>query len=132
MFFRKYKTAIIVISIALVGLVVYSFMTGAPKDESSLIVTPAQNEAALLGNEIITALNQVNTLRLSQDIFSNPVYQTLRDRSQEIPPEPVGKRNPFDPISGSISAQAEDVPEIREVPAVPRQNTIVPSPQSSI
>ncbi|MEY2641060.1 MAG: hypothetical protein RL150_453 [Candidatus Parcubacteria bacterium] len=132
MFFRKYKIAIIVIGVALVGLVVYSFMTGAPTDDVALVTTPEETEAALVGNEIITALNQVNTLRLSKDIFSNPVYLSLIDRSQVIPEEKVGKVNPFDPIGSSVPVRAGDVPEIREVQSTPKQNTIVPNAQSSI
>ena len=82
----------------LAALFGYSLFS-APKETESLLVSTNQvTQSQIVGNEIISALNQIQTLNLSSDIFSDPVFRSLIDRSSPIPSEAVGKSNPFSPI----------------------------------
>jgi hypothetical protein len=98
--FAKYKKIIIIIAIAIVGFFIYSFFFGTPKDDSLLSsVSNTPSGADVIGSEIIQALNQIETLELDRAIFEDPVYRSLVDRSQPIPAEPLGRENPFAPIT---------------------------------
>ena len=84
----------------------YSFFFGGNSKSDQLISTSGNNTktaADIVGAEIIQALNQIESLKLERGIFDDPVYRSLTDRSQPIPPEPVGKTNPFDPIGANRS-----------------------------
>jgi hypothetical protein len=65
------------------------------------IETSAENSR--LSSQIISALNQIESLRLDPAIFNDPIYRSLQDRSRPLVEESVGKSNPFDPIN-SIGA----------------------------
>lgn len=125
--FGKYRTIVIVIVVLAVAFVIYSFFVKGDEGDDLLVSsTAAQTPAAIVSNEIITALNQIESLRLSQEIFNDPVYLNLKDRSQVIPEEPIGKRNPFDPISSNAPASRTTVPQIRDVQTQPAPaNTII-------
>lgn len=124
--FGKYRTVIIIIVVLAVAFVIYSFFVKGDEGDDLLVSNTAQTPASVVSNEIISALNQIESLRLSQEIFSDPVYLNLKDRSQVIPEEPIGKRNPFDPINSNAPAARDAVPQIRDVQTQPAPaNTII-------
>jgi hypothetical protein len=52
---------------------------------------------------LIDQLLALRSLRLDETIFSDPLFKSLKDFSEPIPPEPVGRANPFLPIGiGSV------------------------------
>lgn len=111
MFFQKYKKIIIVIVVMLVAFIIYSFVSGGNTQEEELLTSTNANQnqttqSRIVGSEIISALNQIQTLNLSRDIFDDPVFGSLIDRSEPIPEEPVGKNNPFAPIGSEIRARS--------------------------
>lgn len=103
--FRKYKKIIIIVVVVIVLFFVYSFFFGGSSNDNSLLrgVANTPSGADVIGSEIIQALNQIDTLQLDRTIFEDPVFRSLVDRSQPIPPEPVGRDNPFSPITFSGS-----------------------------
>lgn len=101
----KYKKVIIVVAIAIVLFFAYSFFFGKTDDGALLSRTAnAPSGATVIGSEIIQALNQIDTLQLDRAIFEDPIYRSLVDRSQPIPPEPIGRENPFAPINFTASS----------------------------
>jgi len=123
--FGNYKTIIIAVVVLGVAFVIYAFFfKGTPQDDL-LVSSAAQTPTALVSNEIIGALNQIESLKLSREIFDSAIYQSLKDRSQDIPPEPVGKQNPFDPISSRVPASRDSVPQIRDTPTTPTSKNII-------
>jgi TolA-binding protein len=59
-------------------------------------------EAQELGNQITQALIQIKQISLDTSIFDDEIYKSLKDRSQQISEEPIGRPNPFAPL-GDIS-----------------------------
>lgn len=94
----KYKNIIIVIVIIVLGLVAYSFLKSSPTAETLLATTQRQDSAQVLGDEISSAINQINSLKLDRAVLDDSVVQHLIDHSKPIVPEPVGRNNPFAPI----------------------------------
>lgn len=101
---EKYKKTIIVGIIIAAGLIAYSFLRPDPTVESMLQVTERQNSAQVLGDEITTAINQIQSLKLDNVIFSDPIFLKLIDHSRPIVAEPIGRTNPFAPI-GAVGDQ---------------------------
>jgi len=128
----KYRKWIIIALAIIAAFLLYTFFfTGGDDDELlSSSSNVSENANQVIGDQIIQALNQIETLRLNRDIFDSAVFQSLKDRSQEIPPEPVGKANPFDPIGSSVPESDEDAPDIQndnvsvqQQPQSPNQQT---------
>jgi len=123
MFFQKYKKIIIILIVLVIVFLVISFIRGgSAENDDELLVSSninSENQAQLVSNEIITALNQIQTLNLSKDIFEDKVFQSLVDRSEEIPGEPIGKTNPFSPIG------RQNVQNRRATTTPPTNNSII-------
>ena len=102
---------IIISSLAIVILfVIYAvFIKSNPK--VTLFVTGAsissqgQEDARILGAQIAQALVQIEKITLSKKIFGSEIYKSLKDRSQPINDEPMGRANPFAPI-GDVSVKS--------------------------
>ncbi len=56
--------------------------------------------------EIIQKLNALQSISLTGTVFSNPAYATLKDYTTAIVPEPVGRPDPFAPLSQQAGTQA--------------------------
>lgn len=64
----------------------------------------------LIGADVLSLLNRINSLKIDTSIFSSLIYQSLVDFSVEIPPQNVGRPNPFAPIPGSVPAGGISAP----------------------
>lgn len=53
--------------------------------------------------DLVATLLQLRAVKLEGSIFSDPLFQSLRDFGSEIVPEPVGRENPFAPLSGQTA-----------------------------
>jgi hypothetical protein len=126
---KRYKKWIIGIGLFIVGFILYGmFFTDTTSERGGGLVTSTVNNGTQNGGvsqggdnvisaQIISALNQIESLRLDRSIFDDAVYRSLRDRSRELREESVGKANPFDPINttnlqfnqgGNTQANPED------------------------
>ncbi len=96
-FLRQNKVTIGICVTAVLALVIY-FMyfsggsSGAPLTSSSSASTASQN--------ILVTLQNLNTIKLDPSIFTNPVFLSLTDFGVTIPPENVGRLDPFAPLAG--------------------------------
>ena len=91
-----------ILSIALVIIIaisIYSYFSGTTTTNttSSLL---AQNKTLQSPDaEYIYSLSQqLHQALLEDSIFSNPVFQSLKDNTAVFPSQPVGRNNPFAPI----------------------------------
>lgn len=108
--FQKYKKIIIIASIVILAFIAVVILRDDSKDaEGDGLLTSTTNTgnttggvkqtgASAIGAEIITALSQIKSLNLDNSIFSDPVFIQLKDKSQPIPKEPIGRENPFAPL----------------------------------
>jgi hypothetical protein len=91
------KNIVIVLVIAGVGFFGYSYLTRKSVTGDPLIQQDSINTSQM-GAEILSALNQLKTLKLDSSIFQDKVFMSLRDFSKPLNAEPVGRVNPFSPI----------------------------------
>lgn len=95
----KNKLILIVLcGIVLAGVVWYSFMRD---DSKQLLQTKDLTTATGVDNDVVGVLLQLRAISLSGTIFTDPAFQSLQDFGKEIVPEPIGRPNPFAPLTGA-------------------------------
>jgi hypothetical protein len=67
-----------------------------------------EGDGSVVGADVYSLLGQIQSLKIDPTFFARTVYQSLVDYTVEIPPQPVGRPNPFAPISGSSGSQSAD------------------------
>lgn len=95
------KTIWIIVIIVVIAAVAYFYFEGASVPSTSgLLQTP---ESPDVTTQVIGLLAQIQAIRIDSALFTDPAYQTLRDYSVAIPPQNVGRTNPFAPIPGVVN-----------------------------
>lgn len=93
------KTTAIFILILVVGAFIYFYMSGGSVNNNSALLQGSSPDVSdNVGVEVLTLLNQIQSLKIDSTLFSEPVYKTLVDYSVPIPAQPIGRTNPFAPI----------------------------------
>lgn len=76
----------------------YGFLRSAP-DASLLTTEELGQSTSAVDSDVVATLLTLRTVSLTGSIFQDPTFQRLMDFGSEIMPEPVGRPNPFAPIS---------------------------------
>ncbi len=97
-FIRNNLTAVLLFTACIAGLYVYeTYFTGGSSDvltSSAATTTPASAD-------ILASLSNLQQVTLDPSIFSDPVFVSLVDFGIAIPPQPVGRSDPFAPLTGA-------------------------------
>jgi short subunit fatty acids transporter len=51
-----------------------------------------------LSSDLLATLGSLNTITLDETIFSDETFRSLTDFGVTIPPQAIGRRNPFAPL----------------------------------
>lgn len=98
----KSSKSLIGIVVLIIIVLVYFFLTGNKAPESqTLVQLQVTPEANTTSSRILSLLNLIENLNIDTEIFSNSAFQSLEDYSIPIPDVPVGRPDPFAPISGA-------------------------------
>lgn len=81
-------------TILLAALIYFMFFSGSPNEGA---VMP-ENATDNVSRELVITLSNLNTIRLDNSIFTDPVFLSLSDFGVQIPLQNVGRRNPFAPF----------------------------------
>jgi hypothetical protein len=101
-----------ILAIALLGGGYYYFTTMKEEGKGTLDTkkpgllgnSSGDNPSQPIGADVLSLLNRISSLKIDTEIFDSLIYQSLVDYSVEIPPQEVGRPNPFAPIQGGASA----------------------------
>jgi hypothetical protein len=66
---------------------------------NSLLTSQGSSELGPTEKNLVDTLLQLRAVSLSGTIFSDPSFVVLRDFGTQIIPEPIGRENPFAPLS---------------------------------
>lgn len=72
---------------------------GGPSDDELLATESASDENSIGDKDLVDTLLALRSVSLSGTILSDPAFLSLKDFGTEIVPEPVGRPNPFAPLS---------------------------------
>ena len=67
--------------------------------------------------EVIETLLQLRTITLAGTILSDPAFLRLVDTGTQIVPEPIGRPNPFLPLSRTGTSTTQQAPATTSPPA---------------
>jgi hypothetical protein len=81
------------------GLLIYVYFNYIRSTEPTTPLTTSAESVA--SPDLLATLSHLHTITLSDSIFSDPVFLSLTDFGVEIPPQNVGRPNPFAPL-GSV------------------------------
>ncbi|MEK7479783.1 MAG: hypothetical protein AAB665_00680 [Patescibacteria group bacterium] len=98
--FRKIKVpALIVLVVAIAVGVWWGLGGGGASDDELLATESASDESSIGDKDLVATLLALRSVSLSGTILSDPAFLGLKDFGTEIVPEPVGRPNPFAPLS---------------------------------
>ena len=105
-FIKQYQTGIIFLAIVLALFLGYQYFFA---DETGAVVeVTALNSGA--DQELVALLFELKGIQLDDSIFTDPVFQSLNDFGRDLVPEPVGRKNPFAPLTGSTPIKPKQAP----------------------
>lgn len=97
---KRYQGVIGILAIAIAGFIAYSvFFKGS--DAPPLSQEDVSAAKSAVDQELIALLLTLKTITLDTALFDDPAFKSLKDFSQELVPEPVGRPNPFAPLEGA-------------------------------
>lgn len=98
----------LVLALGFVLLIVIGWyvLSGQSSPAPTLVRTSANSNAP--GEQLVSTLLTLRAVTLSGTIFSDPVFQSLKDFSTQIVPEPVGRTDPFAPVASSTAPGVND------------------------
>lgn len=94
----KQNKIIIVVLIVIIGGFAW-FGLSDPQPTNTLLSSQSRSGAPAAEQEILRVLLDMRSIRLDSSIFENPAFASLRDYGRDILPEPVGRTNPFAPVT---------------------------------
>ncbi len=105
----KQHTILIGVATIVVIMIAWYALSGSSggSASNSVITTASPTDAA--DRELVSTLLALRSVKLDGTIFSEPAFAGLKDFSTQIIPEPVGRPNPFAPLSGAASSSANSI-----------------------
>jgi len=94
------KSWIMIAGIILVALVAYYFFFANAPLSTDAGTLQAQSGGNVVGAQVLTLLNQIQSLRINTTLFKSAAFQSLQDYSVQVPPQNIGRPNPFAPLPG--------------------------------
>lgn len=95
---RKYQNIIAIVLFVVGAFIAYTFFTGGEEPVVTVESVGGQPGDSVAGQELLNLLLTLKGITLPDSVFASPAFQALEDFSQPIPPIPIGRKNPFEPI----------------------------------
>jgi hypothetical protein len=90
--FQKNKFTILAIVIFMVVIFFYNTFI----KESQVIVEEGSEEAQAIGADLLALSDELREVNLGTELFASKLYLALTDFGNPVPPQPIGRTNPFD------------------------------------
>jgi hypothetical protein len=103
-FLSQNKLVVIVGLLVVVGIGWY-MLSGSSAPAPTLTTTSAQGTSKA-DSDLVSSLLSLRAVKLDGTIFSDPAFVNLKDFSTQIVPEPIGRTDPFAPLSAPPSTSA--------------------------
>lgn len=103
---KKHKNTLFIILIiaVLFGAYTILFKQG---DDGVLSVIEPQGPGVTVERELLALLTELRSIELDETIFNDPSFRSLINFSRPVPPEPVGRDNPFAPAEGTTAVNGQ-------------------------
>ncbi len=106
-FLAQHKLLAVLVVVALLIGGWYLFSGPSAAAPASTLTTTQVSGADPGQQTLVATLLTLRTVKLDGTIFNNPAFLGLKDFSTQIVPEPVGRPNPFAPLSATAAASVD-------------------------
>ena len=90
-----------IISLLIIAAATLAYFTFFSEPDPNLYATlEGTQESNLVGAQVLSMLNQIRSLDIDSEFFKSSAYTSLNDYSVQVPPQNVGRPNPFAPVPG--------------------------------
>ena len=96
---KKIISGIVLLAVVAYAVYFFFFRNSAPEVILDEFGNPVA--AQVVGQDLIDTLVDLQSVTLSDKVFSTPAFMSLIDFAVELTPETPGRSNPFSPITGS-------------------------------
>lgn len=97
----KHKLLALVVIVILVGAAWWEFIGSSP---TSILATTGTSATDTQDAQLISTLLQLQAVSLNGAIFSDPAFLSLQDFTTQIISTPIGRPDPFAPVSAGASS----------------------------
>jgi hypothetical protein len=104
-FILRYKFIILTVAILVAGAAWWG-LSGSGTSPSLLSTEGGTSGLSAADQNLVATLLQLRAVKLDGTIFTEPTFRALQDFSTQIVPEPVGRPNPFAPITVQATSTA--------------------------
>jgi len=102
-----YKTYLFIgLGVVLALVAAWWSLSGETQPNSALVASQSGSGVVPGERGIVDTLLQLRSVSLSGTIFSDPAFARLQDFGTQIIPEPVGRPNPFAPLTARSTSTA--------------------------
>jgi phosphomevalonate kinase len=91
------NSIIVIILIVFVGMVAYWYL-GQTNGSTAYLASDVKTTDSVDAKYIYSILQKMAKVNLDDSIFSNTIFQNLRDNTVSFPPQASGRNNPFAPV----------------------------------
>ena len=92
---------IAILVLAMVVVAGYFYTTRNRESDTLLTDVSVADQVVTVDGDLLKTLGKLKKLQLDDSVFSDPVWQSLRDFGRTLSSEPKGRVNPFAPLSAS-------------------------------
>ena len=103
-YISQHKLIVGMVIIVVLGIGWYA-LSGSSAPTPTLTTTRVAGSSPADQN-LVSTLLALRSVKLDATLFSDPTFMSLKDFSTQIVSEPVGRTNPFAPLSTSAAASA--------------------------
>ncbi len=104
-FISRYKWILIGLGVVVAGFFWYA-SSGKKAPDAVLTTETAKETVNSADKDLVETLLTLRAVTLSGTIFSDPAFNSLKDFGTQIVPEPIGRPDPFAPLSARTAGPA--------------------------
>ncbi|MCR4280775.1 MAG: hypothetical protein NUV88_00360 [Candidatus Kaiserbacteria bacterium] len=105
-FITHNKWMLIGLGVLVAGILWY--MSSGSSPSRPILSTDSGGASSPAEQSVVHTLLTLRAVTLSGTILSDPAFQSLQDFGTQIIPEPIGRSDPFAPLSSVSSAQSSN------------------------
>ena len=95
---------ITIVLVIIVGMVAFWYLTKTD-NSTAYLSTTSQTTNSTDATYIYNILSEMAKVNLDDSIFSNSVFQNLKDNTVSFSPKASGRNNPFAPVGSDVTSQ---------------------------
>ncbi len=103
------KNILVFVLVLSAGYFAYGYLSGEDESGPALEAVSGASPEGAVGRDLLVLLATLNTITLDESIFDDPAFKNLKNFRVEIAAQPVGRTNPFAPLSGGSNPKSGGV-----------------------